>query len=359
MEVVPQKSYYGGKEGNGEYVWYRTRVRPYEADLVEISSFSKDFFIVGKNVISPTIEDVDSYLVLRWVPTVMMGTKVHMLSQISTNPVMAEHPIVANVRIKDMGTGTFVGEGLYYGGYEGSSMYSWYRQTTEGTNLLIPGATSINYKATDHDYNCRLVLGYTPVRSDSIVGELVMSEASNIVLPGETITAVEVPPQTEDQQHVWRNYKKEIKYQCLAHIGCDMRILVVAFKNVNAPLLMCSEDQGDCISSDISYFARLVAVYTPIREDGVEENYFCFNWIPLPLALETTMFQHNHVRAGHGFLYAAFTRGLGQFQMIRESPFSHCRVALAEDWGDRAFKRHLKKREVNTIRMASFCEDPH
>ncbi|KAG0500755.1 hypothetical protein HPP92_000827 [Vanilla planifolia] len=230
MEVVPQKSYYGGKEGNGEYVWYRTRVRPDEADLVEISSFSKDFFIVGKNVsYTPTIEDVDSYLVLRWVPTRDDGHQGSYVVAVSTNPVMAEHPIVTNVRIKDMGTGTFVGGGLYYGGYEGSSMYSWYRQTTEGTNLLIPGATSINYKATDHDYNCRLVFGYTPVRSDSIVGELVMSEASNIVLPalpivemlyfngkeieGETITAVEVPPQTEDQQHVWRNYKKEIKYQ--------------------------------------------------------------------------------------------------------------------------------------------------
>ena len=69
-------------------------------------------------------------------------------------------PFVSEVCIKELGSGAHAGEGKYYGGYEGSSLYSWYRETNEGTIVLISGANSATYEVTDSDYNCRLLFGY-------------------------------------------------------------------------------------------------------------------------------------------------------------------------------------------------------
>lgn len=54
---------------------------------------------------------------------------------------------------------TYSGEGEYFGGYEGSSLFSWYRETAEGTITLINGADSQTYEVTESDYNCRLLFG--------------------------------------------------------------------------------------------------------------------------------------------------------------------------------------------------------
>lgn len=72
---------------------------------------------------------------------------------------MAALPVVYNVRVKELSSGTYSGEGEYSGGYEGSSLYSWYRETNEGTIILINGANLSTYEVADSDYNCRLLFG--------------------------------------------------------------------------------------------------------------------------------------------------------------------------------------------------------
>lgn len=46
-EIVPLKTYYGGKEGIGKYVWYRTKEKLPESELVNIAS-SDDVCVVGE-----------------------------------------------------------------------------------------------------------------------------------------------------------------------------------------------------------------------------------------------------------------------------------------------------------------------
>lgn len=72
---------------------------------------------------------------------------------------MAAAPLVSNVRVKELSSGIYSGEGDYFGGYEGSSLFSWYRETNEGTIVLINGANSRTYEVMDPDYNCRLLFG--------------------------------------------------------------------------------------------------------------------------------------------------------------------------------------------------------
>lgn len=67
--------------------------------------------------------------------------------------------MVSSVRIVESSTGIYAGEGEYFGGYEGSSLFSWHRETNDGTVNLINGAESRTYEVTDDDYNCRLLFG--------------------------------------------------------------------------------------------------------------------------------------------------------------------------------------------------------
>jgi isocitrate/isopropylmalate dehydrogenase len=72
---------------------------------------------------------------------------------------VAALPVVSNVCVRELSSGIYSGEGEYFGGYEGSSLFSWYRETNEGTIILINGANSSTYGVTDSDYNCHLLFG--------------------------------------------------------------------------------------------------------------------------------------------------------------------------------------------------------
>ncbi|KVH88206.1 Leucine-rich repeat-containing protein [Cynara cardunculus var. scolymus] len=228
--VVPLKTYFGGQEGDGNYIWYRTRSKLDASALRDISDACEDVTTCGKTLTyTPSLEDVGAYLALYWVPTRADGKSGEPLLSICNNPVSPALPIVSKVSVKALSLSTYSGDGEYFGGYEGSSIFSWYRETMEGTTILIDGANCKTYEVSDSDYNCRLLFGYTPVRSDSVVGELKLSEPTDVILPelpriemlaltgkaveGEVLTAIEVIPKSDPQQNVWQKYKKHVRYQ--------------------------------------------------------------------------------------------------------------------------------------------------
>ncbi|XP_072986679.1 187-kDa microtubule-associated protein AIR9 [Typha latifolia] len=278
MEIVPLKSYFGGKEGIGKYIWFQMKEKLAESELVNLPSLADDIPIVGETLTyKPSLEDVGSYLALYWVPTRADGKLGDPLVAIINHPVMAAAPIVSKVCLKEIKPGVFAGEGVYYGGYEGSSLYSWYRESNEGTIVLISGANSTTYEVTDSDYNCHLLFGYTPVRSDGVVGELRLSEPSNIILPelpkievlsfkgkeveGDLLTAVEIIPESEIQQNIWEKYKKETKYQWFCSIGAGecQTFEPLAAQN-SCSYRVRTEDIGQCLKCEcivIDVFGRL------------------------------------------------------------------------------------------------------
>lgn len=68
-------------------------------------------------------------------------------------------PVVSNVHAKKLSLTTYSGEGEYFGGYEGESLYSWYRESDDGKIVLTSGADCKTYEVTDADYGCRLLFG--------------------------------------------------------------------------------------------------------------------------------------------------------------------------------------------------------
>ncbi|XP_031130029.1 187-kDa microtubule-associated protein AIR9 [Ipomoea triloba] len=229
-EAIPEKRYFGGQEGIGEYIWFRANDKIHGSMLLDAVNSQVDAHICDRTLTyTPSLEDVGAYLALHWLPTRADGKSGKALVSICEFPVSAASPVVSNVHIKELSSSTYLGEGEYFGGYEGLSLYSWYRETNDGTITLIDGANSKTYEVTDEDYNSRLLFGYTPVRSDSVVGELKLSQPTDLILPeiprietlalsgknieGDVLTAVEVIPQSESQQHVWGKYKKDVRYK--------------------------------------------------------------------------------------------------------------------------------------------------
>ncbi|XP_031377815.1 187-kDa microtubule-associated protein AIR9 isoform X1 [Punica granatum] len=229
-EVVPQKKYFGGLEGTGDYTWFKVKNKLYESELMEVLTDPDGVLIRGKTMTyTPVLEDVGKYLAFCWVPTRADGKQGKPLIAISNSPVSPALPVVTNVHAKKLSLGVYSGDGEYFGGYEGSSLFSWYREDSEGTIVLINGANTKTYEVTESDYNCRLLFGYMPVRSDSVVGELKLSGPMETIFPEElqvnmlaltgkaierdVLTAVEVIPESEMQKHVWGKYKKDVKYQ--------------------------------------------------------------------------------------------------------------------------------------------------
>lgn len=49
-EIVPQKKYFGGQEGVGEYVWYRTKTKLDVTDLIDISEECEGVSICSKTL---------------------------------------------------------------------------------------------------------------------------------------------------------------------------------------------------------------------------------------------------------------------------------------------------------------------
>ncbi|GMH20814.1 hypothetical protein Nepgr_022656 [Nepenthes gracilis] len=229
MEVLPHRRYFGGHEGVVDYIWCRTKDKLGGSALLDMFEIH-GVDICGNHITyTPSLNDVGCYLALYWVPTREDGKRGNPLVSICDNPVAPAHPVVNNVTVKMLSFGIYSGEGQYFGGYEGESLFSWYREAADGTIVLINGANSQKYEVTDSDYNCRLLFGYTPVRSDSAVGELRLSEPTDIILPelpkveaivftgkaieGEVLTALEVIPKGNSQQHVWKKYTKDVRYQ--------------------------------------------------------------------------------------------------------------------------------------------------
>jgi hypothetical protein len=71
----------------------------------------------------------------------------------------AAFPSVLDVSLKQTSSDLYSGVGIYYGGYEGSSLHKWYRESGDGTRICIDGADSSTYEVTDSDYSCCLLFG--------------------------------------------------------------------------------------------------------------------------------------------------------------------------------------------------------
>lgn len=266
-QVTPLRIYFGGHEGVGEYIWYRTKIKLEGSALLNISSASDIVMCGTEQTYKPTVEDVGYFLALYWVPTRVDSTCGEPLVAICSTPVSPAPPVVANVRVKELSLGIYSGEGEYFGGYEGESLLSWHRVNGEGIVEPITGANSRTYTVTDSDYTCRLLFGYTPVRSDSVVGELRLSDPTDILFPelpyvemlaltgkaveGDILTAVEVIPNREMQQHVWSKYKKDIRYQwfCSSEVGDSFSYEPLPNQN-SCSYRVRLEDIGRCLKCE-------------------------------------------------------------------------------------------------------------
>ncbi len=97
----------------------------------------------------------------------------------TTKVIKAALPMVEKLRLAGQAEESFPISvvGKYFGGMEGSSIIQWYRVDTNQEEVdarepqEISGGTSKTYVPTAEDIGCYLLVTYTPIRADGVVGK--------------------------------------------------------------------------------------------------------------------------------------------------------------------------------------------
>lgn len=63
------------------------------------------------------------------------------------------------MHVRKVSSTTYSGQGVYFGGYEGESLFSWYRESDDGKIVVTSGVDCKTYEVTDADYSYRLLFG--------------------------------------------------------------------------------------------------------------------------------------------------------------------------------------------------------
>nr|CAB3455681.1 unnamed protein product [Digitaria exilis] len=151
-EVSPIKTYFGGKEGTGKYMWFRNKEKlgNLEFDLVAASSE-----VIGETLkYKVSLDDVGSYLVLYWVPRRCDGKTGDPMMAITDDPVMAAFPSVSDVHLEQKSADVYCEIGRMY-------------------------------EANVDDVGYRLVAIYTPVREDGVEGQPISVSTEPIAVEPE------------------------------------------------------------------------------------------------------------------------------------------------------------------------------
>ncbi|KAJ0081734.1 hypothetical protein Patl1_11265 [Pistacia atlantica] len=359
-EVVPHKKYFGGQEGVGEYIWYRSKNKLHESELMDISEALSDVHICGKTLTyTPSLEDVGAYLALYWLPTREDGRSGNPLVAISDSPVTPEKRSSnsfqcscersylrvyilerVNILVDMRGQASLAGTEKVMKGLFVSLMGLALELMKLQIQIIIIVYCSGICLIVDCDFVAFTLMNmYTPVRSDSVVGELKLSEPTDIILPelprvemlaltgkaieGDVLTAVEVIPKSEIQQCVWSKYKKDVRYQWFCSSEGDDKSFEPLPTQRSCSYKVRLEDVGRCLkcecivtdvfgrSSELAY-----AETTPVLPGYLR---FKFNDLGIPridkLEIEGRGF-HTNLYAVRG-IYSGGKEGKSRIQWLR------------------------------------------
>ncbi|KEH19577.1 outer arm dynein light chain 1 [Medicago truncatula] len=248
--------YFGGEEGNSTFEWSRKNMETNGEGFMSVSS--------GTHY-TLTKEDVGCCLTFSYTPINSEGRRGKKKSAVS--PVVKQaSPSVSNVRITgDAFEGmTINGVGDYFGGWEGHSKFEWLRHKDTGDRLLVSAGTTSDYTLTEEDVGCCLTFAYTPINSEGQEG----IKAFSAVFP-----VVQGIPRVHNLKIEGKGFHTSVYYVDGIYSGGKQgKKRIQWFRSMEGRPDMIIPGET-CIVyeanvGDVGY--KLVAVYTPIREDGVE-----------------------------------------------------------------------------------------
>ncbi|XP_019185915.1 PREDICTED: 187-kDa microtubule-associated protein AIR9 isoform X3 [Ipomoea nil] len=173
-----EKKYWGGEEGDSVYRWFRitsdsTRVEIYGATT---SSYSL------------SIDDVGYFISVSCEPVRCDWARGPIVLSEQVGPIIPGPPTCHSLEfVGSLVEGERVGFiASYSGGEMGDCSCEWFRVKTGGVKDKI---------------------------SSSEIPRIETLALSGKNIEGDVLTAVEVIPQSESQQHVWGKYKKDVRYK--------------------------------------------------------------------------------------------------------------------------------------------------
>ncbi|KAL0249226.1 hypothetical protein GEMRC1_004459 [Eukaryota sp. GEM-RC1] len=290
-------TYFGGKEGNSIFQWFRVSEKSDGREYVEISDATSLYY-------TPTSDDFSHRLVFQYTPVSTEGVPGTPVSVI-TQPIGAGCPTISNLIVDGE---IMEGEPVkvvhnYLGGYEGSSLIQWFcssalfhcdlnelsneeieilynsLESNEGRPdpslwMVIDNAIFKEFvPRLDHVGRLLCVL-YLPVRDDGIEGEPRVAMSRSIVAVGQPkVTGIEIEGVAEQGSELIG----DVHYQGGNQGESRLRWLRVDKSNPKEPkVLECVAENTIVyapVTADVGNFLRLECV--PVREDGVVGLPFC------------------------------------------------------------------------------------
>ena len=112
------------------------------------------------------------------------------LVAISNSPVISAPPVVSIICVEKLASAMYSGEGEYSGGHRGLSLFSWYRETGDGTIILINEATlnlnAMNKLKTKKPWSLLFSFGRGTLQLLSVPSQLYPQLASSLQVGSHT-----------------------------------------------------------------------------------------------------------------------------------------------------------------------------
>ncbi|XP_019057902.1 PREDICTED: 187-kDa microtubule-associated protein AIR9, partial [Tarenaya hassleriana] len=176
-------------------------------------------------------------------------------------------PRVVSLRIVGVAVeGTILSaEKEYWGGEEGTSVFGWFRASSDGSPCEIKGATTPSYQLSVDDIGFFISVSCEPVRNDRARGPIVLSQLIGPIIAG--------PPTCQSLEFLGSMIEGQRLSFVASYIGgikgiCHHEWFRVNDNDVKEKL--SNDEFLDLSLEDVG--KRIELVYTPVREDRIKGN---------------------------------------------------------------------------------------
>ncbi|KAL9644907.1 hypothetical protein ABK040_005387 [Willaertia magna] len=199
-KVTTVFGYNGGKQGDSSYKLYRLDEATSSKTLLMEGNITSS---TNKVTYTCTLEDVEKYLLLQYIPIREDGVSGVIVSY-KTQKVEPAFPVVKDLRFQINKYGSSLDQtkvspledsilsvqATYYGGYEGNSLRRW-RRIDGGNNDIIAIETG-EYKIQQKDIGHVIQFEYTPIRRDGVKGKEQVVQTNPVQAHDPSISNVKI-----------------------------------------------------------------------------------------------------------------------------------------------------------------------
>mmetsp|Transcript_17726 Transcript_17726/g.30704 ORF Transcript_17726/g.30704 Transcript_17726/m.30704 type:complete len:1103 (-) Transcript_17726:1149-4457(-) len=334
-----ETEYYGGREGNSRYVWYRQVNGGYH----RLPGGTGRTYV-------PTADDVGQILTAEYTPVCIDGREGAAV-RTDSSPITASNPRAVLKLVGDFQVGSVISaEAQYIGGEAGTPIVQWYRVSDDGDVEQFNPPQLLSYRIAPSDEGYSIGVQYTPMRIDGLQGEIVEAQTPGPIAGySPVVKSLVIRPdalQEGGTAGVVAEYsggqegESLIEWFISDEEGDNYTAIPVETKNTRFIVL----------SGNMAY-KRLKVSFTPVRKDGMKGSSVAalstFIKAGPPMAKDVELLAEGNSYQGV-FKYSGGHPGSHQHRWIRVSP-EGAETTISQTIGGKGL--HIPTKDDNGCRL--------